>query len=53
LDRDPDRRGLAAASAEFLGPNVEDGWKLAGAAIRVLYIAWSVWLAALGIALLV
>jgi len=43
--------GLAIGSAEFLGPNEERGWRLAGAAIPVLYIAWSIWLLAMGIAL--
>ena len=44
--------GLAVGSAEFLGPNEERGWALAGSAIPVLYIAWSIWLLAMGIALL-
>jgi len=44
--------GLVIGSAEFLGPNEERGWGLAGAAIPVLFIAWSVWLLAMGIALL-
>jgi hypothetical protein len=44
--------GLAVGSAEFLGPNEERGWGLAGAAIPFLYIAWSLWLLALGIALI-
>lgn len=44
--------GLALASAEFLGPNEKDGWKLAGTAAPVLYVAWSLWLVALGVALL-
>ena len=45
--------GLIAASAEFLGPNEEHGWSLAGAAIPILYIAWSLWLLAMGIALII
>lgn len=45
--------GLIVGSAEFLGPNEEHGWSLAGAAIPVLYIAWSLWLLAMGIALVV
>jgi uncharacterized protein DUF4386 len=45
--------GLVLGSAEFLGRNEEDGWALAGAAIPVLYIAWSLWLLAMGIALIV
>ena len=44
--------GLVAGSAEFLGPNEERGWDLGGAAIPNLYIAWSVWLLAMGIALI-
>lgn len=44
--------GLMLGSAEYLGPNEERGWRLAGAAIPVLYIAWSLWLLALGIVLL-
>jgi hypothetical protein len=43
--------GLIIASAEFLGPNEEQGWPLAGAAIPILYVAWSIWLFALGVAL--
>jgi hypothetical protein len=33
---------------EFLGPSEEHGWSLAGVAIPILYIAWSVWLLAMG-----
>ena len=44
--------GLMVGSAEFLGPNEEQGWSLAGAAIPVLYVAWSGWLLAMGIALI-
>ena len=43
--------GLAVASAEFLGPNEERGWKTAGKAVPLLYVAWSAWLVALGLAL--
>ena len=43
--------GLLVGAAEYLGPNEERGWVLAGAAIPILYIAWSVWLLAMGIAL--
>jgi hypothetical protein len=45
--------GLMASSAQYLRPNEERGLRLAGAAIPVLYIAWSVWLLGLGIALIV
>ena len=44
--------GLVIGSAEFLGPNEERGWPLAGAVIPALYVAWSVWLLAMGIALI-
>jgi Domain of unknown function (DUF4386) len=44
--------GLLVGSAEFLGPNEERGWNFAGATIPVLYIAWSVWLLAMGITLI-
>ena len=43
--------GLVVVSAEFLGPNEEQGWELAGKAVPLLYVAWSLWLLALGIAL--
>jgi hypothetical protein len=45
--------GLVLGSAEFLGPNEERGWGLAGTAIPPLYIAWSLWLLAMGIALII
>ncbi len=45
--------GVTLGSIEFLGPNEERGSKLAGAAIPVLYVAWSLWLLALGISLIV
>jgi hypothetical protein len=45
--------GLIVGSAEFLGANEEHGWSLAGAAIPILYIAWSLWLLAMGIALII
>jgi hypothetical protein len=45
--------GLLVGSAEFLGRDEEDGWRLAGAAIPMLYVAWSLWLLAMGIALII
>jgi hypothetical protein len=45
--------GLVIASAEFLGPNEERGWELAGKAVPVLFVAWSLWLLALGVAFVV
>ena len=44
--------GVIIGSLEFLGPNEEQGWKLAGAAIPILYTVWSLWLLALGVALI-
>ncbi|MEN0071683.1 MAG: DUF4386 domain-containing protein [Propionicimonas sp.] len=43
---------LALCSVEFVGPFEPAGWRLAGAVIPFAYIAWSAWLVALGIALL-
>jgi hypothetical protein len=45
--------GLIVGSAEFLGPNEEHGWTLAGGATPILFITWSLWLLAMGIALIV
>jgi Domain of unknown function (DUF4386) len=45
--------GLMVASLEFLGPNEERGWTLGGDAVPFLYIAWSLWLLAMGVALLI
>ena len=45
--------GLVVGSAEFLGRDEEDGWALAGMAIPLLYVAWSLWLLAMGTALIV
>jgi uncharacterized protein DUF4386 len=43
---------LLIGSLEFVGPNERDGWKLAGTIVPIAYIAWSVWLIALGVFLL-
>lgn len=40
-------------SFEFVGPNEPRGWRLAATTIPVVYAGWSLWLLALGIALLV
>jgi hypothetical protein len=40
---------LVVGSAEFAGPNERDGWKPAGIIVPIAYIAWSVWLIALGV----
>jgi hypothetical protein len=43
---------LAVCSLEFVGPAERDGWKIAATLTPITYIAWSLWLAACGIALL-
>ena len=43
---------LALCSLEFVGPAERDGWKLAATLTPLTYIAWSLWLVACGIALL-
>lgn len=43
---------LALCSLEFVGPAERDGWKLAATLTPITYIAWSLWLAACGMALL-
>jgi hypothetical protein len=44
---------LLIGTLEFVGPNEKDGWPLAGTIVPIAYIAWSVWLIALGLFLLV
>jgi hypothetical protein len=43
---------LLIGTLEFVGPNEREGWPLAGTIVPIAYIAWSLWLIALGIALL-
>jgi hypothetical protein len=43
---------LALCSLEFVGPAERDGWKLAATLTPITYIAWSLWLVACGLALL-
>jgi hypothetical protein len=38
---------------EFVGPFEQRGWKLAGGIVPMVYIAWSLWLLATGISLVV
>jgi hypothetical protein len=42
---------LLIGTLEFVGPNEERGWPLAGTIVPIAYIAWSLWLMALGVAL--
>jgi hypothetical protein len=43
---------LLVGALEFAGPNEERGWPAAGTIVPIAYIAWSVWLLALGVGLL-
>jgi hypothetical protein len=44
---------LLVGALEFVGPNEQDGWSVAGTVVPIAYIAWSVWLIALGVFLLI
>jgi hypothetical protein len=44
---------LLVGTLEFVGPNERDGWKIAGTIVPIAYVAWSVWLIALGVFLLI
>lgn len=44
--------GFLVGTLEFVGPNEERGWPIAGTIVPIAYIAWSIWLIALGIGLL-
>jgi uncharacterized protein DUF4386 len=43
---------LLVGTLEFVGRHEKDGWPLAGTIVPIAYIAWSVWLIALGVFLL-
>jgi hypothetical protein len=43
---------LLVGTLEFVGPNEKDGWPLAGTIVPIAYIGWSLWLAAIGVFLL-
>jgi hypothetical protein len=43
---------LLVGTIEFVGPNERDGWSPAGMIVPIAYIAWSAWLVALGVFLL-
>jgi hypothetical protein len=44
---------LLIGTLEFAGPNEQHGWPLAGTIVPIAYIAWSIWLVALGVFLLI
>ncbi|WP_426560912.1 DUF4386 domain-containing protein [Angustibacter sp. McL0619] len=43
---------LALCSLEFVGPFERSGWRVAAMTTPIAYVAWSLWLVALGVALL-
>ena len=43
---------LLISSLEFVGPNERKGWPVAGIIVPIAYIAWSLWLIALGAGLI-
>ncbi|MFL6288072.1 MAG: DUF4386 domain-containing protein, partial [Actinomycetes bacterium] len=43
---------LMVYSLEFVGPAEEKGWKVAAQLTPITYVVWSLWLIAVGIALL-
>jgi hypothetical protein len=43
---------LLIGTLEFVGANEQEGWPLAGTVVPIAYIAWSLWLIALGVFLL-
>jgi Domain of unknown function (DUF4386) len=45
--------GLLIGTLEFVGPNEEEGWPLAGTIVPIAYVAWSLWLIGLGVFLLI
>jgi hypothetical protein len=44
---------FVVGSLEFVGPNEEAGWRLAGSIVPLAYVGWSLWLLVLGVALLI
>jgi hypothetical protein len=44
--------GLLIGTLEFVGPNEARGWALAGTIVPIAYIAWSIWLIALGVGII-
>jgi hypothetical protein len=43
---------LLVGSMEFIGPSEELGWHLAGVIVPIAYVAWSIWLIAMGVGIL-
>ncbi len=49
LNAPPIGVALLIGTLEFVGPNEREGWHLAGTIVPIAYIAWSLWLIALGV----
>jgi len=43
---------LLIGSLEFVGRNARNGWSIAGTIVPIAYVAWSLWLVALGVRLI-
>ena len=43
---------MLVGALEFVGPNERDGWPLAGKIVPIAYVAWSLWLIAMGVELI-
>ena len=43
---------LLIGTLEFVGPNEPEGWELSGTIVPIAYTAWSIWLIAIGVLLL-
>jgi hypothetical protein len=48
----PIGEALLLGSLEFVGPNEKAGWSVAGTVVPIAYVAWSLWLVAIGIGLM-
>lgn len=44
---------LILCSLEFVGKNEPSGWKFAGAITPYVYVAWSLWLVAIGVSMMI
>jgi hypothetical protein len=44
---------MLVGTLEFVGPNERDGWAPAGTIVPIAYIAWSIWLVAIGVFVLI
>jgi hypothetical protein len=42
---------LIVGALEFVGPNERTGWAFAETLVPIAYVAWSIWLIAIGVAI--